>query len=70
MRGQDTQQAVMFSYISPKERVTAEHPLRPIRSMVDQGLKEMSPVFEELNSDTGRPGIPPERLLRALIPMP
>ena len=67
MRGNDLQNTTMFSYISPEERVPADHPLRPIRSMVDQALKEMNSLFEELYSDTGRPGIPPGRLLRALL---
>lgn len=67
MRGKDQQNTTLFSYISPEERVPADHPLRPIRSMVDQALKGMSPLFETLYSATGRPGIPPERLLRALL---
>lgn len=67
MRGNDQQNTTLFSYISPEERVPADHPLRPIRSMVDQALKGMSPLFETLYSHTGRPGIPPERLLRALL---
>ncbi len=67
MRGQDTQQAALFSYISPEERVPADHPLRPIRSMVDKALHALSPRFQALYSPLGRPGIPPERLLRALV---
>ncbi len=67
MRGNDQQDTTMFSYISPEERVPADHPLRPIRSMVDKALRGLSPLFEELYSTTGRPGIPPERLLRALL---
>ena len=68
MRGNDQQNTTLFSCISPEDRVPADHPLRPIRSMVDQALKGMSPLFETLYSHTGRPGIPPERLLRALLP--
>jgi transposase len=67
MRGQDAQQAALFSYLSPEERVPADHPLRPIRKMVDQALAALSPRFSELYSPIGRPGIPPERLLRALL---
>ncbi len=67
MRGNDQQNTTMFSYISPEERVPADHPLRPIRSMVDKALKAMSPRFAELYSHTGRPSIPPEKLLRALL---
>jgi hypothetical protein len=67
MRGDDNQQEGMFSYISPEKRVPADHPLRPIRKMVDEILKEMSPQFAKLYSDVGRPSIAPERLLRALL---
>ena len=57
----------MFSYISPEKRVPVDHPLRPIRKMVDEILKEMSPQFQKLYSDVGRPSIAPERLLRSLL---
>ena len=67
MRGNDPKQDGMFSYVSPEQRVPAEHPLRPLRTMVDDILKEMSPRFAKLYADTGRPSIPPERLLRALL---
>jgi transposase len=67
MRGTDTQQSSMFSYLSPEERVPAKHPLRPIRRMVDDALKALSPSFSRLYSAFGRPSIPPEKLLRALL---
>lgn len=67
MRGGDTQQGHMWSYIRPEQRVPQDHPLRPIRGMVDQALKELSPRFALLYSHTGRPSIPPEQLLRALL---
>jgi transposase len=67
MRGDDDLQEGMFSYISPEKRVPADHPLRPIRKMVDEILKEMSPKFVKLYSDVGRPSIAPERLLRSLL---
>ena len=57
----------MFSYLSPEERVPAKHPLRPIRLMVDEVLKALSPDFNGLYSAFGRPSIPPEKLLRALL---
>ncbi len=57
----------MFSYLSPEERVPAKHPLRPIRVMVDEVLKALSPAFSGLYSAFGRPSIPPEKLLRALL---
>src|ERR1700751_6033442 len=67
MRGDDNQQEGMFSYISPEKRVPADHTLRPIRKMVDEILKEMSPRFAKLYSDVGRPSIAPERLFRSLL---
>jgi transposase len=67
MRGNDRQQGGMFSYVSPEERVPKDHPLRSVRMIVDSVLKEMSPRFGTLYSRTGRPSIPPEMLLRALL---
>src|SRR6202158_130063 len=67
MRGDDNQQDGMVSYVSPEKRVPADHPLRPIRKMVDEILKEMSPRFAKLSSDVGRPAIAPERLFRSLL---
>src|SRR5260370_33111638 len=67
MRGDDNQQEGIFSYISPEKRVPADHPLRPIRKMVDEILKEMSPQFQRLYSDVGRPSIAPERLFGSLL---
>ncbi len=67
MRGADQKQEAMFSYVSPEKRVPSEHSLRPIREMVDTVLKEMSPRFARLYAKVGRPSIPPERLLRALL---
>jgi transposase len=67
MRGEDSKQEAMFSYLSPEKRVPAEHPLRLVRRMVDAILQEMSPRFARLYSDVGRPSIAPERLLRALL---
>jgi transposase len=67
MRGEDEKQDAMFSYVSPEKRVPEDHPLRPIRAMVDQVLKEMSPRFARLYARVGRPSIAPERLLRALL---
>src|SRR3954454_10289789 len=67
MRGTDNQQSAMFSYLSPEERVPDNHPLRPIREMVDHALKALSPSFNRMYSAIGRPSIPPEKLLRALL---
>ena len=67
MRGDDRQQAAMFSYISPEARVPRDHPLRAIRLLVDDVLVQLSPRFETLYSRVGRPSIPPEKLLRAQL---
>ena len=67
MRGEDPKQEAMFSYVSPEQRVPRDHPLRPIREMVDTILQEMSPQFARLYSQRGRPSIAPERLLRVLL---
>jgi transposase len=67
MRGLDTQQSTMFSYLSPEMRVPADHPLRPIRLMVDRLLVRLDPQFDKMYSDMGRPSIAPEKLLRALL---
>src|SRR5271168_3240949 len=67
MRGKDTQQSAMFSYISPERRIPADHPLRPIRCMVDVALKGLSRSFGRMYPDWGRPSIAPEKLLRALL---
>src|SRR5262247_4857216 len=67
MRGDDRGPDAMFSYIRPEQRVPADHPLRPIRAMVDGALRELSGEFARLYPKTGRPSIPPEKLLRALL---
>jgi len=67
MRGQDNQQSDMFSYLSPEQRVRPDHPLRAIRAMSDLALWSMSSRFDAMYSQTGRPSIPPEKLLRAQL---
>jgi transposase len=67
MRGTDRQQSHVFSYISPEQRVRKDHPLRPIRTMVDEILKQLSPQFSKMYAKVGRPSIPPEQLLRAQL---
>ena len=67
MRGEDIQQSELCSYGRLEERVPANHPLRSIRTMVDEALKQMSGRFEEIYGEEGRRSIPPERLLRALL---
>jgi transposase len=65
MRGIDYQQGDMFSYLSPEQRVRKDHPLRAVRSMTDEILERMSPLFDAMYAEGGRPSIPPEKLLRA-----
>jgi transposase len=67
MRGTDHEQSGMFSYISVERRVPKDHPLRPLRVMVDAALKAMAPRFAKLYATSGRPSIAPEKLLRALL---
>ena len=67
MRGDDPRHESMFSYVTPEKRVRADHPLRPIRRMTDAALARLSARFDHLYSTTGRPSIPPEQLLRALL---
>jgi hypothetical protein len=55
----------MFSYVSAEPRIPKDHPLRAIRALVDEVLADMSREFDRLYATTGRPSIPPERLLRA-----
>ena len=67
MRGYLDPQASMFSYFSPEARVPAAHPLRSIKGYADTALKSLSRDFDELYACTGRPSIPPERLLKASL---
>ena len=67
MRGTDCEQSAMFSYISAERRVAKDHPLRAIRVMADAALKELGQRFAGMYAAMGRPSIPPERLLRALL---
>ena len=67
MRGPDGKMAKVFVYSSPDSFVPKDHPLRPIRAMVDQALADLCPDFTKMYSHTGRPGVPPEKLLKALL---
>ena len=69
MRGDDQKQSAMFSYSTLAQRIPADHPARQIRVLVDRGLARMDGELEKLYSDTGRPSIAPERLLRATLLM-
>ena len=67
MRGADREQSSMFSYISAERRVPKDHPLRAMRAMTDAALGEVSPRLDAIYASDGRPSIPPEKLLRALL---
>src|SRR6266481_491620 len=67
MRGGDAKTEAMFSYVSCERRVPMDHPLRAIRKIVNAALRARSPEFEKLYAKSGRPSIPPEKLLRALL---
>ena len=68
MRGSDRPgEGALFSYVSAEARVPASHPLRLIRAVVDEALDAMSAEFEALYSRVGRPSVPPEKLIRALL---
>jgi len=67
MRGSDERSDFLFSYVSPEQRVPADHPMRPIRRIVDAVLERLSPRFDAIYTEFGRPSIPPEQLLRALL---
>jgi transposase len=67
MRGADRDQTELFSYVSLESRIPANHPLRPIRKMTNAALQSLSSELEALYAPEGRPSIPPERLLRALL---
>jgi transposase len=67
MRGIDYQQGDMFSYLSPEQRVRQDHPLRTVRAMTDEILERMSPLFDAMYAEGGRPSVAPEKLLRAQL---
>jgi transposase len=67
MRGENESTQSMFCYVSPETMVPKGHPLRPLKVMVDAALKEISLHFDAIYSHTGRPSIPPEKLLKASL---
>jgi transposase len=69
MRGEDRQQQEMFLDAALEDLVPPDHPLRPIRAMVDRALKALDGRLDELYGEGGRPSIAPERLLRAQLLM-
>lgn len=67
MRGETSTQSGLFSYVSLESRIPADHPIRKIRNVVDKALADMNSAFDDMYSITGRPSIPPEQLIRALL---
>lgn len=69
MRGEPNRQEVLLSLWTPEQRVPTSHPLRKIKGLCDRELKRMSPIFDEMYSHTGRPSVPPERVLKGQLLM-
>ena len=67
MRGDESGQTGVFSYVQPEERIPADHPLRAVRRLLNEALKGMTDVFDRMYARSGRPSIAPEQLLRALL---
>jgi transposase len=67
MRGTSDSQPMMIAYVNLEKRVPIDHPLRRIKVMADQELQGLSPIFNKMYSHTGRPSIPPERMLKSLL---
>ena len=67
MRGETSKQTELFSYVNLESRIPADHPIRKIRKVVDKALMDMDAAFRDMYSITGRPSIPPEQLIRALL---
>src|SRR5262245_2940344 len=71
MRGENTKQSsmLMLMLMSPESRVPMGHPLRAIKKLADAALAKLSPTFDEMYAEGGRPSIPPERLLKSMLLM-
>lgn len=69
MRGEDKKQSSMLMLMSPETRVPQTHPLRAIKTLADEALRKLSPVFDAMYAEGGRPSIPPERLLKSMLLM-
>lgn len=67
MRGEISPQETMFSYRTLESRIPADHPIRKVRLVVDTALKEIEPTFDDMYARVGRPSIPPEQLIRAML---
>ncbi len=69
MRGHNRPQTTMLTLVNPEKRVPGNHPIRLIKQLAEVALKELSPLFEQMYSQVGRPSIPPEQLLKASLLM-
>ncbi len=67
MRGSVPEQSSLLCLMSVEDRIPQDHPLRSIKKMSDEALRELSPVFDQIYASTGRPSVPPERLLKASL---
>ena len=67
MRGRQEPQVTILDFVDLEERVPAKHPLRPIKALADEALTRLSPEFDRMYADVGRPSNPPERLLKAAL---
>ena len=67
MRGRQEPQVTMLAFVDMEERVPADHPLRTIKVLADEALARLSPEFDRMYAEVGRPSIPPERLLKASL---
>ena len=67
MRGTDGMQEALFTVAKLEDFVPADHPLRPIRALVNEALERLNSLFNEIYADTGRSSIAPEKLMRALL---
>lgn len=67
MKGSDTHQEHLFSFVSQEERISKDHPLRKIKTIANNALREMSEAFDKVYSKIGRPSIAPEKLIRCLL---
>ena len=69
MRGRADDQGQLFFTINVESRIRRDHPLRAVKKTVDRILEQLNPLFDDAYSSMGRPGVPPERLLKALLLM-
>src|SRR6266511_195592 len=67
MRGRQEPQASMLAFVDVETRIPLDHPLRTIKYVADEALADLSPLFDAMYAEIGRPSIPPERLLKASL---